>query len=69
MICSFWKALIESRGNCAFLEDVLSRAQVLLMPEPVSLSEGCDPDFGSRTRVWKTVSELCSVCLDLVDCY
>ena len=26
-----WKALIKSRGNCAFLEDVLSRTQVLPM--------------------------------------
>ena len=62
MICfiRFWMALIESRGNCAFLEDVLSRTQVLPMPEPVGLSEGCDPDFGKPF-------ELCSVCLDLVD--
>ena len=43
----FWKALRKSRGNCAFLEDVLNRMHVCLCSETqfearVVLSEGCD---------------------------
>ena len=42
-----WELCIPAGPHANFAND-----------EPVSLSEGCDPDFGSRTRVWKAVSEL-----------
>ena len=58
----FWKALRKSRGNCAFLEDVLNRMHVCLCSETqfearvVCLKVvTCDLDRGSRTRVWKSV--------------
>ena len=68
----FRKALIESRGNCAFLEDVLNRMQVfanvlsqLVCQKAVTLSLAQErecgkpcPSFAVCALTWLTVTDV-----------